>query len=539
MDIKKKGVIFMNSIDANVRNNTDYLEKKFILYNVISMCFGIFFARCNIKGVIYPFGQAYFICMLSYTMYYKSAFIGTCIGWLTCFNSLPIVPIVSTSLTYLSVIFAQRKYKFDLVHFLKVVFIFFTIICILVFRTKYNYYLMIGLCEGFVSVGNLFVMDKSANVLFIRRKKSALTDDEAVCIVFCLCSFVIAFSNISVATVEFGMVIAGFITMLFAYLFGSLVGSACGLIMGLCVSLGGGSVFVMGSMGVCGFACGFFKKYGRSISVFVYCIANSVLTIYINGSAFKILPIQNSLLSGAMLIFLPISFIDWIKKVLCNTLSKSNEEKYYYEKCNTLARDKIRNMANLFTNMSELFMARGILDKSKEESMTTIVEGVCDKVCKNCDNYVKCWEENFFNTYTRFEENVVLCKKHGHINKTLCKNGLTVEKAIQNQLDIIANKEKSEKKIRESKALLSKQLTGLASVLKNLDSEIKSNVIFEKEIEKNIKEELIARSIMVYDVCVMNVSSSLTCEITINGCGGTRICKSKIEPIVSKYCNRL
>ncbi len=515
------------------------IDIKIVLLHLLSFAMGLFLSRCGIRGLLFPFAQGYVICMYAYTNYAKGAFLGALLGWLSLFPNVPYNGIFVCVMCVGTVLVLKRKYKFNKIKLLKLSFATYSILGVFIFGWFSSFFILISLGEALISILSLVMLDRTLNLLVVRKKRSALSDDEAICIVFCLCAFVISAVDIAPFDIDLGIVLASFFTMAFAYLFGSLVGCSAGIIMGLCISLGGGSIYVMGTMAVCGFISGLVNKQYRIFLVLVYIVSNALLTLYINGSSFTILPIQSSIIAGGALILIPVKVVDYFKELFLSSVNKSKQEKYYYEKYNELARNKIHNVSKLFFNISELF-SMGEMAPKCDLDMGNIIEQVSEHSCKGCERFDTCWKENFYDTYALFETMVDTYNKSGDCQKIKlpCLNKPGVEKSIDKVLKNIDCQAKLEKKIEESKDLVSKQLYGVGDVLSRLDTDLTKDVEFKRDIERNIKEDLILRDIPVFDVCVLEVSGVLKCEVVLSSSVGTMNYKSKIEKTVSSYCKK-
>lgn len=534
--LKEKQLIVFQGIKELIRD----MDAKRLSCNAGTLALGIFLSRCGIKDAIYPFGQAFFVCMLMYSAYYKVAFVGCLIGWVSLFPGIPYSGMLVSAVCMAVPSFLERRYRVERTRLIKVIFVIMTLIGVLMFNINGRYFAIVGISEAVVSIFCMFIYDKTANALFVHKKRSRLTDDEAICLVFCLCTLVIFAGGMKIYNFEVGLIIAGILTMGFGYIFGGTVGAAAGVICGLCVSLGGGSIYTIGSMGVCGFFSGVLNKHGRILSIIAYIITNVLLTIYINGSSFVILPIQNTLISGLVVLSVPKPIVEKARELLCNTLGKSREERYYVDKYNSLAKEKISSLAGLFKTMSELFFTGSQIKNCEEAEVGGIIRVAADVSCKSCIKYKQCWQDEFLATFGGFEaliEDIVSGDKNGgKIDGCISED--RVIKSLREAIDgaRLASKEKLHKD--EGKELLGEQLSGVSSLLTNLNSQINSDVRFESEIERNIRDELVLFDVGVRDVCVMNLAGSYRCQIEVNGCGGNLACKHKIQKTVSKFCGK-
>lgn len=535
--LREKQSVFL----LGIKELLSHMDMKKLVKNIAAMAIGIFLSRCGIMDTIYPFGQGYFICMLMYSSYYKAALLGCFIGWLSLFPGVPFSAMLVCAGSMGALTLANSRFKVERSRLLKSAYLLFSLLGVLLFNMNGRFFAMVGISEAVISVVSLFIYDKTAKALFVHKKRSRLTDDEAICLVFCLCTLVIFTGGIKIGTLEVNIILAGLITLTFGYIFGSTVGAATGVLCGLCVSLGGGSVYTMGSMGVCGFFAGTAKGFGRIGSVIAYGAANSLLTIYVNGSSFVILPIGCTLVSGLVLVLMPKKVMEQLKELLCNTLNRSREERYYVEKYNSLAKEKMDNLAGLFRTMAQMFCESSRPRNRPDAHISGIIKKAADECCKECVWHKKCWEEDFLATYSAFEritEDVMLAREPAKTEMRECINEIGVIGAIKRAEKNAREERRSLQRSNEGKDLLGKQFQGVAGLLMGMHGDIKNDVRFESDIEKNIRDELTLFNVMVYDVCVMNVAGAYRCEVSVKGCGGSLSCRHKIEKTVSKFCGR-
>lgn len=535
--IKERQTVFLGSIKGLMSD----IDMKKLAGNAAAMAVGIFLSRCGIMDTIYPFGQGYAVCMLMYSSYYIAAFTGCFIGWLSLFPNIPFTAMLVSAACMGVLTLVSGKFKVEKSRLLKTVYIFFSFVGILIFNNDGRYLAAVGVMEAAIAVASLLIYDKTAKALFVHKKRSRLTDDEALCVVFCLCTLVIFTGGISFAALEANIILAGLITLVFGYIFGGTVGAAAGVLCGLCVSLGGGSVYAIGSMGVCGFFAGLAQNFGRLGSVLAYTAANSLLTVYVNGSSFVILPIGCTLVSGAVFVLMPKKTMDQLKELLCNTLSKSREERYYVERYNSLAKEKIDSLANLFRTMSKLFNESSRPRNRPDAEISGIIKAAADECCKDCMWHKKCWEEDFLYTYGAFQgitEDVLFAKDNISAKLKECINEAGIIGAVKRAVKNADAESRDRVRRKDGNDLLGRQFDGVAGLLTKMHGDIKNNVRFESDIEKNIRDELTIQNVMVYDVCVMNIAGAIRCEVSVGGCGGNLACMHKIGKTVSKFCGR-
>ncbi|MBQ5849689.1 MAG: SpoIIE family protein phosphatase, partial [Lachnospiraceae bacterium] len=194
-------------------------------------------------------------------------------------------------------------------------------------------------------------------------------------------------------------------------------------------------------------------------------------------------------------------------------------------------------LAGLFKTMAELFSEPRQV-KRPDAQISRIVKVAADEVCTECIWHKKCWEEEFLDTYNAFEkvtENILLGKQQDGVTK-MCVNESGVIGAVKRATDEARRENTTFMAKSEGNALLGKQFKGLATLLYGMNGDIKTDVKFESDIERNIRDELQLKDMAIFDVCVMRVAGAYRCEIVTDT--GTMGSRNLISKAVSKFCGR-
>ena len=262
--------------------------------------------------------------------------------------------------------------------------------------------------------------------------------------------------------------------------------------------LGGGLLAPLGKIG-----CGLGVLTGHMIGI--YFINDGVIDMSLLGAC-----------TGGMALFFlcPNNFFGfsyWFRDK-----EKEYEQEVHMNRIQQLTTIKLDNFASAFKKLATTFSTIAIKKTSfTQKDISHLFEDVTDRVCAQCGLFEYCWTKDFYNTY-QAAYGILIAAEHkdqitpSDVPEAFRGKCMKVERFVEvlNQTFEIYKRDLMwHNRIVETRELISQQLQSVSSIIKRLSSEIEEQVVFKRDMEKQVKEELAAKGIRIQDtLIILNVN---------------------------------
>lgn len=404
--------------------------------------------------------------------------------------------------------------------------------------------LLKALFHGFIVFTLMFIYRNFITIVDTQKKSYILTNEELISIAIVATLALSGLSGIRVFGFDIKNVMCILIILMFSYKCGSGVGAALGVTVGLVVSMSGKTTpFIIGSFAFCGLLSGIFRKIGKGGASLGFVLGNTVLTLYLNGSTEVLIHLKEILAAALIFIVMPQKFSDALTGAFYNGVDNFGDKRSYSQRIKDMTVGKLDRFSRAFKELSKTF---GELSQTKvvtnKQDISSMFDRVADKVCKDCSLCLHCWDRSFYSTYQAMFRIVERLDMKGWVDEKdipdyfmeRCERLTEFVKEINNIYEIFKVDMVWKSRISESRTLVSQQLDGLSKVISNLAAEIKTDMIFKKDVEDLIQLQLHNAGIKTDDVIVFkNKWGKYEVEIFHRGCAGRRHCLTVIDKIVS------
>lgn len=372
----------------------------------------------------------------------------------------------------------------------------------------------------------VFLYDKAIEVL-LDNSKTPLTHQQAIAITVLIVSMIggmvelyIEFSN--GGRIYLRDIMCFFIIIITSYLGEASTGTAMGTIIGTLLvmigyipphlisiyslaGLGGGLLLPIGKIG-----CALGVLLGHMMGI--YFINDGILDSSLLGAYF---------VAAILFLLSPkhfFGFSHWF-----GDKEKEYEQEIHMSRIKKLTTVKLDNFANAFKKLSTIFSNLAIKKTTfTQNDISHLFEDVTDKVCAQCGLFDYCWNKDFYNTYQAAYGILAAAEHKDKITssdvpaafKEKCMKLGNFVITLNNTFEIYKRDLMWHNQIVESRELISGQLQSVASIIQRLSDEIEEQVVFKRDIERRVKEELAAKGIKIQDVLII-LNSNKKYEITI------------------------
>ncbi|MBS4537580.1 stage II sporulation protein E [Clostridium sp. D2Q-11] len=479
--------------------------------NIILFLIAFFIARASIMDNLTPFGIAFISSYATKKKSKISVLIAAMFGMVSIHGVNSYQYIIPMILIYFIInVLRHNKSNMSISIISASVLVLFRSV-ILLGTNFYMYDLMIYLFEGIAVFALTFIFTYSINALE-SSKDRLFTNEEMISAVIMISVGVAGIGEISLLGLSIMDIVGVFLILFFSYTRGITMGTVIGVNIGLISSMSQVDMpYIISIYAIAGLLSGVFKDIGRIGIIIGFALGNVIMSFYINGLSQEIIGFKEMIL--ASIIFLLLS--NYISKFGNRIIVGSNRgyliEDVYSNRIKDMTFRRLKEFSTVFKELSDIFKKVSEREKILEENDTTkFMDSIASKTCINCSMHRVCWENDFYNTYHSVFNLINKLENKGYVTEDdlpqlLDKRCIKPEKLIEtmNQIfNIYKLNYKWEKKILESRQLVSQQLDGVSSIIKDLAKEIYTEIRFKEEVERAIYSELKKEDIPTKEITV-------------------------------------
>ena len=363
--------------------------------------------------------------------------------------------------------------------------------------------------EGILVFTMTYIFSFSMPIEDIRSKN--ISNEKLVCSFITIALALSGFNNMVFWGVSLKNIISIVLIIYLSYTQGVLIGVSSSIILGLVSYISHTEMpFIIAILAVGGLLAGIFRDLGKAGSILGFILGNGIISFYINKLGTSFIDYRELFFSA--IIFLIIS--RYVKLDL-NTIFAGNlevEESYAKRKDEYVSK-KLKNMSSLFNSLSQI-LKKSIEDKNiySTSEAYKIIDDICNNTCKDCPNFKRCWEEDYYVTYAKIFNLTGIIENNGSNMDKLyremgefCEYGETLGNNIVKQYHAMEKDYLWNKRLMEQRNLLVEQFEGIGSIIENMSEDIYSNPIFNEELENLLIKELKNKRIDILDLTVAEI----------------------------------
>lgn len=538
-----------NRVNTFIDNSTKKPAKKYLIRGIAINIIGFLLGRASILGGITPFGIAYYSALSEYKLNKAVIFISIVLGILSIgFNIAQLKYILAMIMfLLLSIIYPSNSTIKNAIKVTISIFIVGTAICI--YNNFLLYDFILNIFEAFLG-GLLALIFKNAIKYFsFTNEEKTINNEQIISITIISTLAITGLANVIIFGFDIRNVMIISIILIFAIRNGAGIAGAIGIIAGLIISMSAQiSPVIIGVYGFCALIAGVFKDLGKIGVILAFIFANSLITIYLNGSTAVLISILDILGAAGIIMLMPENLIKKINNYFIKPSLILTESKEKSNKLRQVTIDKLSEIAYSFKTVASTF--EDIESKNKNfnrEDVSSLFEEVAERVCRECSlNYI-CWHKDFYNTYQAMFEMLEAMNTKSALEsadiptyfKDKCIKSDAFIKNTNFMYELFTLNKHWEKKANESKFLISQQIEGLAQIIDRLANDINTEINFKPQIEENIYNDLARKGIDVDEILVIeNKDGRIEVTIAHDSCAHKRVCNTNIIPIISKVTGR-
>ena len=484
-----------------------YLGKEEVLLFIV----GFLISRVSISGRLAPFGIGFLGAYLLFKGSNIYVLTSVILGSISHSGIKSLDYIFASLLIYIVFLKVKEAHESTLLRaslFTSLVFLVTRLISTLLFRQFYMYDLFVLLFEGILVFTFAYIFSFSLPIEDVENKGS--NNEKMICTFITLSLVLSGLSSIWFFGLSLKNIICIVLVVYFGFKQGVLLGSVSGCVLGLITYLGNPEMpFIVSMFAVGGLLSGLFRDLGKAGSLLGFMLGNAIISFYINKLGTSFLDYREIFISSIIfLLIAQFAKID-LDKYFAYT---SKIELEYEKKKGKYVVDKLKNMSNLFMDLGK------ILDKAIEEGeayssidVYNLVDELANKTCKDCKNFDKCWENDYYTTYYNLLNLIGLAEIANDNQEALisrasefCHNNKEILiKNIEEHLLPFKNNQSWNKKLNQQRKLLADQLNSFGIVVQDLTEDIYTSPIFADELRELLIKEIKDNRIQIVDLSVI------------------------------------
>lgn len=213
--------------------------------------------------------------------------------------------------------------------------------------------------------------------------------------------------------VSLGRFAALIVVMTAAFKGGAASGAAAGVVLGIAMDAASGAgSFYSTVYGFSGLISGVFSRHSRLVFILSFVLGNAVCVIGVSAGSEHISALFETFASSVIFMVLPASFRNGLGSFLRQaqvTAGESGLRKY-------TAR-RIERMSEAFKDLYTTVDSSLSEDKN-DEDISKIFDRASELVCSKCKNKAECWNSNYMDTLSAFNDVVPIIKERGSVSKS-------------------------------------------------------------------------------------------------------------------------
>jgi len=407
--------------------------------------------------------------------------------------------------------------------------------------TRYD--ILIGFAEGALVMTLSLIFIQCVPLFAGHDHSKRLRSEQLVSLVILLGSVIAGFSGLRVDGVPLVQVAVDWVVLMVAC--GGLgVTTASAIVVGtLSILNHAESLAAVAVLGFAGLLAGMLKDAGRVWIALSFILSMSVLSATSSNSLHTVMMTAIAAVAAAVLYLLsPKKLRQEFATYVPGTLEHKQSEQARVRRINALLSEKIKDMSQVFEELSQTFADTGENNFTSAQQLVTHVVGTAGKqVCSGCPRRAKCWEQEGLQTYQAIFQTVANLEESGFGRGTptielreRCIRLDSMMGVLRYSLELTDRDAKWIAKMQEQKTLVAAQLSGVANVVKAIAGEIEEGNKTSLSGEEQILAALEQLGLYVDHVHIVNLDAGkVEIEITQPTQGAYENSVRVIAPLLS------
>ena len=277
--------------------------------------------------------------------------------------------------------------------------------------------------------------------------------------------------------ISLGRVCAILLVQMVAFRGGALCGSAAGVLLGAAMdAVSGQTIFYSLAYPLSALISGVFSRHGRLIFLLSYILCGALSVVVFAGNALHAELLYENFISSVILLVLPNGFLNLIGAMIELPQSSAGES--------ALRRYTARRVRQMAIAFDELYATvdAAISDVRNDEDISIVFDRASELVCRKCKNKNECWNGNYMDTLSAFNDVSELIHRRGMLRKedlpehflARCLKPEELVIAVNGELRGLIYRRQFSARLRENRSAAYGQYLDLSQILTEVSDEIRN-----------------------------------------------------------------
>lgn len=310
--------------------------------------------------------------------------------------------------------------------------------------------------------------------------------------------------------------------LLAAYKGGAAQGALVGVVVGFLPQLAG-EVNYLSAAGtaLAGALAGSFKNQNRLAVLLSLTLGRTAIIIYDWNLAALNAVLSETIVAGAVFLLLPHKWIEAL-----NWLDKTEERTSDTEQVTAIVRASLERIAAGLANLADFLQPEELKEENKPKAVDNFLKRLIGRVCGNCRSFEKCWEDNFYQTYSLILRSM---KDQAMPELNFCIHRRELSTAVACLLEAHLAESNLEEKLIQDKKLVAEQLAETARIIRE-GLPFNPGDLEESRYQKYLASALDGQRTAPVVEAVVNGESGPQLLIRCRPCQGLKPCEHEILP---------
>ncbi|MGE5559628.1 MAG: stage II sporulation protein E [Chloroflexota bacterium] len=378
------------------------------------------------------------------------------------------------------------------------------------------------------------------------RRGRILSGEEVLALVVLLAGAMSGMASVTCYGVSLRDVFGAVIIISAALVAGSGLAAAIGVTVGLISSLSGVlSPAMIGTQAFAGLLAGIFKEFGKWGAGAGYLVGYLIFSLFMAQP----LDIPHLLIGQAIGLLIVIAWprgsLESVARMVVGTAEYKERQAATDRTLRTLTSERLKEFGRVFEELARSFeqIASSAAETVEERTLDKLLNTIASRVCNSCPSYRTCWDADFYRTYKVLIDMLALAEQNGGVaasdldddQRRRCVRLNDLLTTVNYLFEMYRTEHFWQKRVSESREIVSGQLRGISQIMTSLASEIRLDVEFQDELEDILAAELTERDLPYRTLsAVRNAGRHVEVTLACEPCDHYDDCARSYAPVIGK-----
>lgn len=369
--------------------------------------------------------------------------------------------------------------------------------------------------ESAICFGAVFMFITALPVILNGNERRYISDVEAISVI---CVFALLVRCMASLPLVFGInpsVVCAIVLLMVINLEGEIAsGAAMGVILGIVAVTDTQSMCSsVGAFAIASLCSGVLKKFGKWGIIFGFTFANALFAAFFRE---EILPFDIFEVVCASVIFavLPQKITSYISSFPAKTVHTSADTNVTHDKLQTMISDRLKRLSCSFSSLASSYERCFENRTMSKQYIIRMLDTASSKICPDCGLKYSCWERGYKASYAAMLDMLKKAEEKGSLSvsdipepfSSKCIKSDGFVKSFNRMFEVYRVEKLWQKRLNESRALVSNQLRGIGFAIDRLGAEF--SMCVDVPAEKQLKTALDREGIRCDDIAFFNGSGT-------------------------------